>query len=511
MLNLSLKSAPESTASGQSTPWDAYFLTNTKEGIEAYQTAIAAATQTLTDWFNSQKKSYSGLSPDALVSAITAMPCCPEQGTDLAIVLNQVGQSIVQNSVSVSHPTCIAHLHCPPLTAALAAEVLITATNQSMDSWDQSPAGTILEQHLVDWLCQLYGYSTQADGTFTSGGTQSNLMGMLLARDFYAQKQLNWSIQQQGLPPEASRFRILCSDVSHFTIRQSAALLGLGQQAVIPIQTDGSYTLSGAAVERTIADLKQQGLLPIALVATIGTTDFGSIDPLLELAHCTRQHGLWLHTDAAFGGALALSDRHRDKLAGIECSDSITVDFHKLFYQPISCGAFLLKDKTHFDLLKLHADYLNPEDNEDLGIPDLVTKSLQTTRRFDALKLFVSLQTVGRQTLAQMLDTTIDLASSTAQLIKDDPAFELAAYPTINAVAFRYCPQLTKNDLLERSNQINRQIRLNLITQGDAVIAQTKVGSYTHLKFTLLNPRTTLSDIQGLLTQIKEMGRALDV
>ncbi|MCG9891562.1 MAG: aspartate aminotransferase family protein [Thermosynechococcaceae cyanobacterium MS004] len=499
--------------SHKSSPWDAYFLTNTQEGIEAYQAAIAAAVQTLTDWVNPQQKSYSGLAPNVLAADITAMPCCPDKGTDLTVVLNQIGQSIVQNSVSVTHPTCIAHLHCPPLIAALATEVLITATNQSMDSWDQSPAGTIVEQYVVDWLCQLYGYSPQSDGTFTSGGTQSNLMGMLMARDAYAYKKLNWSIQQQGLPPEASRFRILCSDVAHFTICQSAALLGLGHQAVVPIQTDASYTLRGSAVDQAIAALQQQELLPIALVATVGTTDFGSIDNLLELANCARQHELWLHTDAAFGGALALSDHHRNKLIGIEYSDSITVDFHKLFYQPISCGAFLLKNKTHFDLFKLHADYLNPEDNADLGIPDLVTKSIQTTRRFDALKLFVSLQTLGRETLAKILDATIDLASNTAQLIEDDPELELAAYPTINTVVFRYCPQphSTKHNCLERSNQINRQVRLKLLQQGDAVIAQTKIGAYTHLKFTLLNPRTTLSDIQSLLTQIKNIGSALDV
>jgi L-2,4-diaminobutyrate decarboxylase len=145
--------------------------------------------------------------------------------------------------------------------------------------------------------------------------------------------RLNWSIQKLGLPKEANRFRILCCEISHVTIRQAAALLGLGDQAVVTVETDANYRLCPAALERKLAELQQQDLLPIAIAATAGTTDFGSIDPLPELAACAKAHGLWLHVDAAYGGALILSDRHRHKLAGIEAADSITVDFHKLFYQ----------------------------------------------------------------------------------------------------------------------------------------------------------------------------------
>ncbi|WP_254721914.1 pyridoxal phosphate-dependent decarboxylase family protein [Kovacikia minuta] len=413
----------------------------------------------------------------------------------------------------VSQPTCIAHLHCPPLIPALAAEVLISATNQSMDSWDQSPAATVLEQQLVNWLCQKFGYPAIADGVFTSGGTQSNFMGLLLARDRFCQTYLNWSAQKQGLPPEAPRFRILCSEVSHFTIRQAAALLGLGEQAVVPVKTDAAFRLCPTQLAQTLEHLKQENLIPIALVATVGTTDFGSIDPLPEMATIAQTHNLWLHVDAAYGGALVLSDRHRSKLAGIEAADSITVDFHKLFYQPISCGAFLLKDRVHFDLIKLHADYLNPESNQAAGIPDLVTKSVQTTRRFDALKLWISLQNLGQQGFATMIDTTIDLAIETARLIAANRRFELANPPMINAVVFRYCPTPllpTMNDPIAWSNQVNRQIRTTLMQRGQAVLAQTQIGDRVYLKFTLLNPRTTLDDISNVLNWIQQLGQALE-
>ncbi|MBE9125225.1 MULTISPECIES: pyridoxal phosphate-dependent decarboxylase family protein [unclassified Coleofasciculus] len=482
------------------------FLSDSGDSISAYRDAIATAQEVLIDCFANQTRPYSGANPDELAAMLAASEVCPETGKQLKLILNYVGETILNNSVVVSHPTCIAHLHCPPLTAALAAEVLISATNQSMDSWDQSPAATVLEQRVVDWLCRLFGYGEDGDGVFTSGGTQSNFMGLLLARDRYVGDRFGWSVQQQGLPPESSRLRILSSAASHFTIRQAAALLGLGEQAVVRVETDADYRLCPVALERELAQLSRQNLLPIALVATVGTTDFGSIDPLPELAALAKQYGLWLHVDAAYGGALILSDRHRHKLAGIELADSITVDFHKLFYQPISCGAFLLKDRSHFNAIALHADYLNPKTNAEAGIPDLVTKSVQTTRRFDALKLYVSLQALGRQGFAELIDTTINLATETARLIDAEPVLELANQPEINAVVFRYCPQKMSAD----ANVINRPIRASLMRRGEAVLAQTQIGDRVYLKFTLLNPHTNLEHISGILTSIKHLGNELE-
>lgn len=488
------------------TNFETCFLTNTPKSVAAYQKAIATVQSLLVDFFLKQKQPYNGATPKELTDIFEAIDPYPIAEREWAIISEEI-KKILNNSVVVSHPTCIAHLHCPPLIPALAAEMIISATNQSMDSWDQSPAATIIEQKLVNWLCSLFGYQVKADGVFTSGGTQSNFMGLLLARDYYCQTRLNWSIQQQGLPQQAQNFRILCSTVSHFTVRQAAVLLGLGEKAIVPLETDENYCLSVAVVEDKLRELKEQNLVPIAIVATAGTTDFGSIDPLDRLADCARKYGAWLHVDAAYGGALILSDRHRDKLAGIELADSLAVDFHKLFYQPISCGVFLLKDRQKFRLIELRADYLNPESNEVRGIPDLVTKSVQTTRRFDALKLFLSLQSLGEKTFAEMIDSTIDLAEKTAKLIAEDKDLELANYPTINAVVFRYLPQQSS---VSKSDEINRQIRTLLMEQGKAVIAQTQIYARTYLKFTLLNPRTTISHIVNLLAEIKGLGKALE-
>jgi L-2,4-diaminobutyrate decarboxylase len=151
--------------------------------------------------------------------------------------------------------------------------------------------------------------------------------------------------------------------------------------------------------------------------------------------------------------------------------------------------------------MKLHADYLNPETNEAEGIPDLVTKSIQTTRRFDALKLWISLQELGRAKFGEMIETTIEIAAAAAQMISADTQLELATIPTLNAVVFRYSSRNSEQD-----NWINSQIRLTLLQRGEVVLAQTCIAGNTYLKFTLLNPRTTLADIATILDRVKQVG-----
>ncbi|CAM4007235.1 aspartate aminotransferase family protein [Paenibacillus alkaliterrae] len=488
--------------------FDRLFLHSDEQSIAYYQNAMKRAQEALLEQFSQNNKPYSGLSPEAFSKLFnyTFGEVLPEEAGEMGTLIERIGETVLKHSIVVSDPACLAHLHCPPLSAALAAEVMISGSNQSMDSWDQSAAATVLEQKIIDWLCEVLGYGQQADGVFTSGGTQSNFMGLLLARDRYLQRMFNWSAQRMGLPPQANKLKILCSKQAHFTVRQSAFLLGLGDQAVIPVDTDDKYRMCIKDLDRRIKELQAQDLRPFALVATAGTTDFGSIDPLEELAVRAREHQMWFHVDAAYGGALMLSERHQAKLNGIHFADSVTVDFHKLFYQPISCGAFLVKDRNDFDLIKLNADYLNPEDDEERGIPNLVTKSVQTTRRFDALKLFISLQAVGRKTFGEMIDYTIDLASETAQMIQDDPALELVNEPEINAIVFRYLPQDSKDRLTEQSNWINGLIRSKLLQEGHAVLARTRVNGLVCLKFTLLNPRTSLDDIRKILNQVKRIG-----
>ncbi len=488
--------------------FEQYFLSNSFISQENFKDSMATVQSMLLERFGSLDKSYSGESILTLQDRIKQM-INSSSSKSVNKVIDEVGEVIVQHSININHPLCIAHLHCPPLLSSIIAEVIIGVMNQSMDSWDQSGTATLVEQELIQWFCKKYQLGNLADGIFTSGGTQSNFMGILLARDNAAKKLFNWSIAKQGLPPQAHRFRIICSKDAHFSVIQSARLLGLGEQSVVEIPIDENQHLTASAVEKYFNILTQQDLLPIAIVCTAGTTDLGSISPLQELGRCAKRLDIWFHIDAAFGGALLFSQTHRSKLIGIELADSLTIDFHKLFFQSISCGIFLLKNNAHFDLMKINVDYLNPESNAEVGLPDLVSKSIQTTRRFDALKIYMSLQVHGEVLLGEIIDYLIKLTANAAKLIASSPDFELATPPIINTLVFRYIPSNIpnnkKNGYWYNYNSINDQVRLELLKTGQAVIGFTKFHKQSYLKFTLMNPMTNLSDIKGLLSKIREL------
>lgn len=483
--------------------YESLFLTDSPVSHRAYQRALHLGGETLIEALPG--RACSGSDPDELTALLGDFAVSAD-GAGLEQVLGRA-KSIIANSVNVMHPHTTAHLHCPPMIPALAAEAILTGLNQSLDSFDQAPAATMVEQQLTRWLCNEAGLPATADGTFTAGATQSNFMALLLARDAFLAARCQWSAQRDGLPPLARRCRILCSEAAHFSVAKAAAQLGLGTAAVVQVAVDERHRLCPRALEQTLQRLRAQELFPIAVVATAGTTDFGSIDPLAAIALRARTAGAWFHVDAAYGGALLFSEKHRNLLAGLEQADSISMDFHKLCWQPIGCGAFLLRDAARFDLIKLHAEYLNPEDNEEEGIPDLVTRSLLTTRRFDALKLWVSLPTVGRRRLAAMIDRTLDLAQSATVYIRRSPHLELLSEPALGCVLFRYRPA----DAAADADAINTTIRRRLFDCGLAVIGQTRIAGRRSLKLTCLNPCTESDQLADLLAHIEQLGRSLEL
>ena len=481
---------------------DELFL-GSEAGNTAYREAMQRATEAVLDSFATNENPYSGRSPATLADQFEGS-VIPENGTDLATTIDEVANHVLAHSVATSNPRCAAHLQCPPIIPSLAAEAMLTATNQSLDSFDQAPAATVLEQQVVDALCELFEFPDSADGVFTSGGTQSNFQALLLARDQYCYRQFGRNVQATGLPSAADSLRVLCSEQAHFTGRQAAHHLGLGEDALVTVPTDHEGRMNPDALDATLADLEAQGREPFALLGTAGTTDFGSIDPLEDLADRAADHDLWFHVDAAYGGALALTDDHDSLLDGIERADSIAVDFHKLFYQPISCGAFLLHDGDDFEWMARNAAYLNPKEHDEADVPNLVSKSVQTTRRFDALKPYITFRSLGRKGLADLVDETLKLADGAASLIDSANDFELLHEPTLNTVVFRYRPRESMND--RAVSRLNATIRHQLLHDGRAVIARTDVKGVTSLKFTLLNPRAILDDVAAMLEIIRECG-----
>jgi L-2,4-diaminobutyrate decarboxylase len=331
-------------------------------------------------------------------------------------------------------------------------------------------------------------------------------MGLLLARDSFLKSRFQWLAQRRGLPPQAAQMRVLCSEVAHFTVEKSAAQLGLGTDAVVRVAVDEAFRMRPEALRQALDQMRDQDLLPFAIVATAGTTDFGSVDPLPEIAALAQSVGAWLHVDAAYGGVLLFSPQHRDKLQGIAQADSLSIDFHKLFWQPIPAGVFLLRESRHFKLFELHADYLNPEAHEAQGIPDLVTKSLLTSRRFDVLKPWLSFQLLGRRKLGAMIDRTIALAGYGADAVRRASSLELVHADSLSTVVFRYLPARSGVE----SDGLNAALRQRLFDRGIAVIGHTRVGGRQCLKLTCMNPAVSDGQMEDLVSIIVEHGREIE-
>lgn len=472
---------------------------------DAYRQLMQQGLDLVQRYLQQQRQPFSGILPNELAEAFAGIDLDQAPG-DAAAALEELEQLYLKDAVYFHRPRYVAHLNCPVVLPALLAELMVSAFNSSLDTWDQSAGGTLIEQKLVDWTCARLGLGAQADGVFTSGGSQSNLMGLLLARDHCCSRIPGHpGNRQSGLPAAGAKLRIFTSRASHFSVQKSAALLGLGYDAVESIDCDRDMRMDVPQLARALKACLERGERPMAVVATAGTTDFGSIDPLPDIAALCRHYGVWLHVDAAYGGGLLLSPKYRHWLDGIEQADSVTVDYHKSFFQPVSCSGFFVRQRRHLGYVTHHADYLNPASQRRDGVPNLVDKSLQTTRRFDALKLWLSLRILGAERLGAMFEQVIELTAEGYRLLADDPLFRVHP-PQLSTLVFRYAPPGVE---AQRLDEINREIRKAIFRSGEAAIAATRVEDRQYLKFTLLNPETTLQDLRAIVQLIKEHGARL--
>jgi L-2,4-diaminobutyrate decarboxylase len=468
---------------------------------EAYCNAIMAAAHHMVAHWCSEETPTSGIVHAALNEQLASLNIYPRIGIGLDAALLEVRNHILPHIVNVAHPTCAGYLHCPPMLPSLAAEVLISATNQSLDSYDQGPSATVIEQCVIQWLCQRIGFKPTADGVFTSGGTQSNLMGLLLARDHFARER-GRNIAEVGLDPNAVHWRIFCSEHAHFSIAKGAHVLGLGAQAVVPISADVDGVMSLEALHIAVTEERKRGGIPFVLVLTAGTTDFGAIDPLAPASLYAREQGMWVHIDAAVAGAFVASERLRKRVVGLALADSVTIDFHKLWFQSVSCGVFLVAERDKLSVLHRVVSYLDPHDLEHTPGPNLVGKSLQTTRRFDALKVWLSLRSLGEEKMSRMIERVLELAKEASDHVSISPDLDLLAKPTANIVLFRWRSRDLERFPDDVCDKVNSTLALHLWRTGKAVIGRTIHNERPALKLTFMNPLAESSDITQLLDAI---------
>ncbi len=466
------------------------------ETAEDYRRWVTEGVERVADKLSRTERPLTGITPAQLTPVVEAIDLEQPLG-DPSAALDELERVYLRDAVYFHHPRYLGHLNCPVVIPAVLAEAVLCSVNSSLDTWDQSYGGTLIERRLIDWTAARIGLGDTADGVFTSGGTQSNLHAMLLARDEACRVVRSGSPTPPRKAEILPRLRILASECGHFSIAKSAALLGLGYEAVIPVPCDENRRMRTDALAAELDRCRDEGLVVMAVCATAGTTDFGSIDPLPRIAELCERAGTWLHVDAAYGCGLLVSHRRRHLLDGIERADSVTVDYHKSFFQPVSSSAVLVRDRSTLRHATYHADYLNPVRAAENLIPNQVDKSIQTTRRFDALKLWFTLRVMGAEGVGALFDDVVDLAADAWKLLSDDPRFEVVTEPQLSTLVFRYVPAGNLSPAL--CDRANLRAREALAASGAAVVAGTVVDGRHHLKFTLLNPRTTLDDIAHVL------------
>ncbi|MGV9689573.1 pyridoxal phosphate-dependent decarboxylase family protein [Streptomyces sp. NPDC003444] len=409
--------------------------------------------------------------PDAVAHRTARLGAVlPETGTGPDEALRTLVHALAAGAADPADPLCAAHLHTPPLALAAAADLAASALNPSMDSWDQAPAASALEALVTTALAaEIHPGAPRPDALVTTGGTESNQLALLLARE------------------RTGPVRTVVGANAHHSFRRAAWLLGLPAPVVVPTPHG---TLEPEALDAALTATPG----PLLVAATAGTTDEGLVDPLPALADVCAAHGADLHVDAAYGGPVLFSRTHRRLLDGLDRARTVTVDLHKLGWQPAAAGLLAVRDTTDLAALAHTADYLNADDDTDAGLPDLLGRSPRTTRRPDVLKAAVTLRALGRTGLGALVDTCMDLAQDLADRIEKTPGLDLRARPVLTTVLFR--PHGAHDTAVAA-------IRRSLLTGGRAVLGRARADGRLWLKATLLNPHATPGDLDQLITLVE--------
>jgi len=400
-------------------------------------------------------------------------------GADLVDDLRRIAAA----STAIAHPCCFAHQVPPPLPGAALAELVSAMLNNGMAVFEMGPASVPIEFAVLDWMCARLGLPDGASGVLTSGGSLGNLTALLAMRHARGDGD------------------VIVSSDAHYSIDRAAHIIGARALAA---EVDARHHLTVAAVERALASAGDRRV--IGIVAAAGSTATGAFDPLGELADLAAARGLWLHVDAAHGGGVAVSPKHRDKLRGIERADSVVWDAHKLLMMPALVTAVLFRrGDDAYGAFATEASYLFAHGPPADHWWDLGTRTLECTKRMMAIELWCALRVHGEAWFAQVIDRQCALAEALADRIEASPDFELALVPECNIVCFRHRGDGITGAKLDAHNRVLRE---RVVHDGRFYIVGTQLPTGYFLRSTIMNPLIEESDLDALLAHLRELCRA---
>lgn len=384
------------------------------------------------------------------------------------------------------HPGFLAYVPISGAPITAIADYLAALLNPYVGvQWD-SPAMLQMEWDALRWMSRLVGYPEQARGVFTSGGSLANFTAVVTAR-------------HARLGSNHAQGRMFVTEQAHHSLERAARICGLKPECIVTVATDGNLRLDPQALEDALARDPAGAGPSFLVVATGGTTNTGVVDPIEEIVEIAHRHGAWVHVDAAYGGAFMLTDHGRRMLRGIDQADSITLDPHKGFFLAMGMGCVLVRDGA--SLREAHAAeaaYL-PETDETRSLPNLSDYSLELSRPFRGLRLWLALKLYGWAPFAEALDLNRSLAVRLHRRLSEDPRFEVPWTPDLSTVAFR---------LRDRGDAETVALMDAINDRGRVYLSSTAIAGKTYIRACFLSHRSSEATLDQLLVDIEESLRA---
>jgi len=423
----------------------------------------------------------------------------PDIGISLEEILTRFRNDVAPNSMLVPSPRYFGQFNPTPLPIGVWADALSAVLNQNAGAWRNGPASALIEARVIRWLCDLIDYGPNSFGTLASGGSEANLIALKCARDHVAT-----TIRDRGVRTAAADLVVYASDQCHYSIDKSADILGLGRSSIRKIPTDERFHIRVDQLREAIKRDRDEGYAACCIVGVAGTTSTGVIDPLEELAEIASENNCWYHIDAAYGGPLAFSSEHKDKLKGITLADSVTFDPHKWMFVPFSCGATLVKEGKSVlrDAFDMSPEYLS-EDRGGTDVEfDFFRYGQMGTRRFNSLKLWMAMKFMGRAGYAETVERQISLTKYLAERLDSLPDFERVGKVETAVCCFRYLPEWSHNLSGEELDRIQQQLQQWIERDGRAWLTTTVLHGRRALRVNVnsyLTEKRHINDLVDLL------------
>lgn len=466
---------------------------------KTFRNLVKQSNKIIESWYSKKirgEKIYENKSPSEIKKVFQISKknksCNPED------VLEHIDKNLIRYSNFNPSPNYYGYITGSGNQIGILGEFLKAALNQNNLKWHSAPANTEIEKISIEWISKFIGYyNKKSGGVFVSGGSVANLMNIAIIRKIKGSS----SIKKEGLYG-SKKMRIYVSEESHSSIDKAIDILGLGTDNLIKIKVDNEFRMRPELLIEKIKDDINNNFLPIGVIGTAGTTNTGSIDPLNKISKICKNFKLWFMVDAAYGGPAASLSSYKKRFSGLEKADSILINPHKWLFVPFEVACVIVKNKKHLKkTFNLVPEYLKGG-SEIEERDDLMNYSIQLSKDFKALKVWMTIKTFGYSKIKKSIKNDIEMARYAYQIVKKDPLFEPLHYPELSIFCFKYKSQSSSVS----DSSINKKIIEMIEKDGRVFLSGTKINNENVLRINCVNHRREKADINFLIEVIRELG-----